>query len=109
MWNAVEAHNMYRNLIQVFAATGDKFVYKATALAWRKFSFALHMSGILFKEKIVPKPANFKTLNKTLSIFVSVNISWRPLDIFYVNTVYSFYKHNQTDAMFCIVNNIFSM
>ena len=38
MWNAVEARNMYRNLIKVFVNTGDRFIYKAAAAAWSKFS-----------------------------------------------------------------------
>ena len=34
LWNGIEAHNMYRMLVQVFNADPSHFLIKAAALAW---------------------------------------------------------------------------
>jgi len=36
LWNGIEAHNMYRMLVQVFNATTSHFVLKAAIVAWGK-------------------------------------------------------------------------
>ena len=63
MWNAVEAHNMYRMLIKVFKNTGDRFIYKAAAVAWSKCNFELfpltvdvYSQDLVFDSHLVKSP-----------------------------------------------------